>query len=89
MAKLLGASTQARRATIVVADLVGKKAGDNPHLWYAPATMPAAARALAAEARRADPAHKAIRREPAEVRRVAAADRREGRCCARSTTACR
>ncbi|HDR9073557.1 TPA: zinc ABC transporter substrate-binding protein [Burkholderia vietnamiensis] len=59
MAKLLGASTQARRATIVVADLVGKKAGDNPHLWYAPATMPAAARALAAELGRADPAHKA------------------------------
>ncbi|PRH42509.1 cation ABC transporter substrate-binding protein [Burkholderia vietnamiensis] len=59
MAKLLGASTQARRATIVVADLVGKKAGDNPHLWYAPATMPAAARALAAALGRADPAHKA------------------------------
>ncbi|HDR9039730.1 TPA: zinc ABC transporter substrate-binding protein [Burkholderia vietnamiensis] len=59
MAKLLGASTQARRATIVVADLVGKKAGDNPHLWYAPATMPAAAHALAAELGRADPAHKA------------------------------
>ncbi|KVE63722.1 cation ABC transporter substrate-binding protein [Burkholderia vietnamiensis] len=59
MAKLLGASTQARRATIVVADLVGKKAGDNPHLWYAPATIPAAARALAAELGRADPAHKA------------------------------
>ncbi|MGS0893675.1 metal ABC transporter solute-binding protein, Zn/Mn family [Burkholderia stagnalis] len=59
MAKLLGASKQAKRATIVVADLVGKKAGDNPHLWYDPATMPAAARAIAAERGRADPANQA------------------------------
>ncbi|RQP27099.1 metal ABC transporter solute-binding protein, Zn/Mn family [Burkholderia ubonensis] len=59
MGKLLGASKQAKRATIVVAELVGKKAGDNPHLWYDPATMPAAARAIAAELGRADPAHKA------------------------------
>ncbi|KVC26325.1 metal ABC transporter solute-binding protein [Burkholderia pseudomultivorans] len=59
MAKLLGASKQAKRATIVVADLVGKKAGDNPHLWYDPATMPAAARAIATELGRADPANKA------------------------------
>ncbi|QRR11045.1 cation ABC transporter substrate-binding protein [Burkholderia sp. MS455] len=59
MGKLLGASKQAKRATIVVADLVGKKAGDNPHLWYDPATMPAAARAIAAEFGRADPANKA------------------------------
>ncbi|WP_176051626.1 zinc ABC transporter substrate-binding protein [Burkholderia sp. BCC1644] len=59
MGKLLGASKQAKRATIVVADLVGKKAGDNPHLWYDPATMPAAARAIAAALGRADPANKA------------------------------
>ncbi|MGK8203759.1 metal ABC transporter solute-binding protein [Burkholderia cenocepacia] len=59
MGKLLGASKQAKRATIVVADLVGKKAGDNPHLWYDPATMPAAARAIATELGRADPANKA------------------------------
>ncbi|MCA8019541.1 metal ABC transporter solute-binding protein, Zn/Mn family [Burkholderia metallica] len=58
MGKLLGASKQAKRATIVVADLVGKKAGDNPHLWYDPATMPAAARAIAAALGRADPANK-------------------------------
>ncbi|WP_269506805.1 metal ABC transporter solute-binding protein [Burkholderia sp. IMCC1007] len=59
MGKLLSASKQARRATIVVADLVGKKPGDNPHLWYDPATMPAAARAIATELGRADPANKA------------------------------
>lgn len=59
MGKLLGASKQAKRATIVVADLVGRKPGDNPHLWYDPATMPAAARAIAAELGRADPANQA------------------------------
>ncbi|WDD95136.1 metal ABC transporter solute-binding protein [Burkholderia sp. FERM BP-3421] len=59
MTKLLGASKSARRTTIVVADLLGKKAGDNPHLWYDPATMPAAARAIAAALGTADPAHKA------------------------------
>ncbi|MGR3909309.1 zinc ABC transporter substrate-binding protein [Burkholderia sp. SR8] len=59
MDKLLSAAKQGKRATIVVADLVGKKAGDNPHLWYDPATMPAAARAIAAELGRADPANKA------------------------------
>lgn len=59
MAKLLAASKNAKRATVVVAELVGKKAGDNPHLWYDPATMPAAARTLAAALGSADPAHKA------------------------------
>jgi Fe2+ or Zn2+ uptake regulation protein len=90
MAKLLGASTQARRATIVVADLVGKKAGDNPHLWYAPATMPAAARALAAEAR--TPIRRTrwttTRTCRSSSRRCSRSTRRSLRC-ARSTTACR
>ena len=44
---------------IVAADLVHKKAGDNPHLWYDPATMPAVAKALAAALGAADPAHPA------------------------------
>jgi len=42
-----------------VAQLVNKKAGDNPHLWYEPTTMPAVARALADAFSRADPAHAA------------------------------
>ena len=58
MDKLLKASPKADRTAIVVADLVGKKAGDNPHLWYDPGTMPAAARALAEAFAKADPAHK-------------------------------
>jgi len=37
--------------------LVQKKAGDNPHLWYDPATMPALAKALAASLSAVDYAH--------------------------------
>jgi zinc/manganese transport system substrate-binding protein len=58
MAKLLNASKNAKRTTIVAADLIGKKGGDNPHLWYDPATMPAVARAVSAALVTADPAHK-------------------------------
>lgn len=59
MGKLLSASRATGRVTIEVAKLVGKKAGDNPHLWYDPATMPALAEALAAKFARLDPAHQA------------------------------
>jgi zinc/manganese transport system substrate-binding protein len=58
MDKLLKASPKPGRTSIVVADLVGKKAGDNPHLWYDPGTMPTAAKALAEAYAKADPAHK-------------------------------
>ena len=59
MAKLLAAAPKAARATIIAADLVRKKAGDNPHLWYDPATMPAVARAIAAALAKADAANTA------------------------------
>jgi zinc/manganese transport system substrate-binding protein len=42
-----------------VAELVNKKEGDNPHLWYEPTTMPTVARALATAFSRSDPAHAA------------------------------
>jgi zinc/manganese transport system substrate-binding protein len=58
MEKLLKASPKPGRTVIVVADLVGKKAGDNPHLWYDPGTMPAVAKALAEGFAKADAAHK-------------------------------
>jgi zinc/manganese transport system substrate-binding protein len=58
MAKLLGAARSAERQTIVVADLIGRKTGDNPHIWYDPATMLACAKALAAALAADDPAHK-------------------------------
>jgi zinc/manganese transport system substrate-binding protein len=59
MAKLLAASKNAKRTTIVAADLVGKESGANPHLWYDPATMPTVARAVSAALEQADPSHKA------------------------------
>ncbi|MGF6481473.1 metal ABC transporter solute-binding protein [Paraburkholderia sp. JPY419] len=58
MAKLLAASKGAQRTVIVAADLVGKKGGDNPHLWYDPATMPKVARAVSDALSATDPAHK-------------------------------
>ncbi|WP_413187156.1 metal ABC transporter solute-binding protein [Paraburkholderia sacchari] len=62
MTKLLAASSSGSgpRAIVVAADLVGKKAGDNPHLWYDPHTMPAVARAVSAALGAADPAHKSV-----------------------------
>jgi zinc/manganese transport system substrate-binding protein len=58
MEKLLGAAKSAERKVIVVADLVGKKAGDNPHVWYDPATMLALAKSLSDMLAAEDPDHK-------------------------------
>ncbi|WP_202630391.1 metal ABC transporter solute-binding protein, Zn/Mn family [Deinococcus alpinitundrae] len=58
MDKLLSASKNAKRRVLVVAALTGKKVGDNPHVWYDPATMPIYARALRTELIRRDPTHK-------------------------------
>lgn len=63
MEKLLGAARSSNRKTIVVAALVGKKPGDNPHIWYDPATMLALAKALTDELSNADPAHQADYRQ--------------------------
>ena len=59
MEKLLGANKAPSRKEIVVAQLVGRRAGDNPHLWYDPAYVKAAAKALVAALNAVDPAHKA------------------------------
>jgi zinc/manganese transport system substrate-binding protein len=59
MDKLLAASKNDRRVAIVAADLIGKKAGDNPHLWYAPQTMPAVAKQIVETLDRLDSTHKA------------------------------
>jgi zinc/manganese transport system substrate-binding protein len=59
MEKLLKASNAPGRQQIVVGQLVGRKAGDNPHLWYDPAALKAAAKALVADLASVDPAHKA------------------------------
>lgn len=58
MGQLLRVTPKPGRVVIIAADLVDRKAGDNPHIWYDPATMPAVARALAAALTAVDPAHK-------------------------------
>jgi zinc/manganese transport system substrate-binding protein len=55
--KLLSATPRAGRVVITAADLTGRKAGDNPHLWYDPRTMPAVATAIADALTKADGAH--------------------------------
>jgi zinc/manganese transport system substrate-binding protein len=59
MEKLIKAAPRPGRTVITVAALVGKKAGDNPHLWYDPPTAPAVAKAINAALSAADPPHKA------------------------------
>jgi zinc/manganese transport system substrate-binding protein len=59
MQKLLDAAPRSGRTVIAVAEIVGRRIGDNPHLWYDPATMPAVAKAVAEALASTDPAHKA------------------------------
>jgi zinc/manganese transport system substrate-binding protein len=58
MEKLIAAAISAKRESIVVAELVGRKPGDNPHIWYDPTTMLVLARKLAGTMAVADPSHK-------------------------------
>ncbi|MGO9135657.1 MAG: metal ABC transporter solute-binding protein, Zn/Mn family [Methylovirgula sp.] len=58
MEKLLVAAKSTDRKSIVVADLIGKKVGDNPHIWYDLAAIEAYAKTLADELGSADPTHK-------------------------------
>jgi zinc/manganese transport system substrate-binding protein len=54
------ASPNSQRKVIVVQDLLGLPDNTpNPHLWYDPTTMPAAAKAMAADLTALQPAHKA------------------------------
>ncbi len=55
--KLLAASKAPGRQVIDVATLVHRKAGDNPHIWYDPPTMPALAKHLADTLSGLDPSH--------------------------------
>ena len=57
MEKLLAAAPRPGRTVISAAQLVGRNPGDNPHLWYDPATMPAVAKAFADALTKADSAH--------------------------------
>ncbi len=58
MEKLLKANKAPQRKEILIAALTGHKAGDNPHLWYDPAYVKAAAHAVAVKLIESDPANK-------------------------------
>ncbi len=59
MDKLLAAVPRPGRVVISAAQLDGRKAGDNPHLWYDPTTMPALATVLAEALTKSDSTHAA------------------------------
>jgi zinc/manganese transport system substrate-binding protein len=59
MEKLLKATPRKDRIAVNAAKVVNARHGGNPHLWYAPATMPAVAKAIAAAFTKADAAHTA------------------------------
>jgi len=59
MNRLLRASPASSRTVIEISALLQRKAGDNPHLWYEPAAMPALAKALTDALAAHDPAHEA------------------------------
>jgi zinc/manganese transport system substrate-binding protein len=55
--KLVSASTNPNRKVLKIADLVGKKEGDNPHLWYQPAYVNAAISKIEQDLIALDPEH--------------------------------
>ena len=58
--KMEAASPNSKRKVIIVQDLLGLPDNTpNPHLWYSPKTMPAAAKAMADDLSALEPAHKA------------------------------
>ena len=57
MAKLIAASPAPARREIDVGALVGAKPGANPHLWYGPANVKAAGKAMREAFAAIDPAH--------------------------------
>ena len=60
MQKLEAASPRSNRTVIDVGALLGMHAGDNPHLWYRPQTMPQVASAIATRLEQLDPTHRAV-----------------------------
>jgi len=57
MEKLIRSAPNPQRTVVSAAAVMGRKPGDNPHLWYDPATLPRVAEAIAAALTAADSAH--------------------------------
>lgn len=55
--KLIEGNPNPARKVLHVGDLVGKKDGDNPHIWYNPDYVNAAAKQMASDMTALDPAH--------------------------------
>jgi zinc/manganese transport system substrate-binding protein len=55
--KLLAGNPNPARKVLHIGDLVGKKEGDNPHLWYNPAYVNQAAKQMEQDMAALDPAH--------------------------------
>jgi zinc/manganese transport system substrate-binding protein len=53
--RLLAANPSPGRATIDVGELLGLKAGDNPHRWYSPSNVDTVAQAITSRLERLDP----------------------------------
>ena len=61
MVKLLASARSSRRRVIEAAAVLHRDVpGTNPHLWYDPMSMPAVARATAAELQQIDPPHQSL-----------------------------
>jgi zinc/manganese transport system substrate-binding protein len=58
MPKLVAASPSPSRTVIDIAQLLGRKSGDNPHFWYDPAAMSVLAGALTDALARMDPSRR-------------------------------
>lgn len=54
--KLLAANSVAGRTVLTIGDLVGKKDGDNPHLWYSPDYVAKVVAQITADYKALDPA---------------------------------
>jgi zinc/manganese transport system substrate-binding protein len=59
MGKLIGAGSAPDRKVLDVADLLGKKNGDNPHFWYNPDYVETVAAQIESDLISLDPAHAA------------------------------
>ncbi|WP_218813693.1 metal ABC transporter solute-binding protein, Zn/Mn family [Rickettsiella endosymbiont of Dermanyssus gallinae] len=60
MEGLLSVTAVSTQAKMCVAQLVNKKEGDNPHIWYDPMTMPIYAKTLVNFLTQKDPVHQAV-----------------------------
>jgi zinc/manganese transport system substrate-binding protein len=54
--KLIDANPSSTRRVLTIADLAGRKEGDNPHMWYSPTIVATVVDRIAADLAAADPA---------------------------------